>query len=296
MTMAEVTALRSPEIQGMLGRAAIYELLSLAFTYPDEDSVQMLRAFLQDVAGHDIAYALDLHEDLAAIEGALKAASLQELAGEHSHLFAGEIICSAHETEYERDAFVKSRQLADIAGFYHAFGLKVAESRRGLPDFIATELEFMSLVIKKEAYAALHGMEEERQVSVDAQKSFIEAHVGRWLPTFCSNLSEVSAGFYVAAAALLERFIRFDTDLSGARPHQAVGRLTVSDDADAFKCGLVAADEEEDEMIPLEEWPAAVVEDTSAIIAGLAAEAIARTTSGESNGGETAAGGRGERA
>jgi len=240
MTATRAEALQAPGTQRMLGRAAAYQLLSLAFSYPEAECLGQLQTLIEDVSDHRVAQDLDLRAPLEALAVALKSATPDALAGEHTRLFAGQVVCSAHETEYEFDPFAKARQLADISGFYRAFGLQVAEGRAGLPDFIAAELEFMSLIVLKQAYAAVHAWEKREQLSADAQRKFIEDHLGRWVPLFCRNLARLGTGFYAAAADLCDRFLRAEVELVGARPQPLAKRITFVDDDEEFTCGLAA--------------------------------------------------------
>jgi putative dimethyl sulfoxide reductase chaperone len=263
--MTLVEALQTPAVQGLLGRAAVYELLSLAFSYPDADWRDQVLASIEDISGHDTAEAMNLHEGLAALAEALAVESDDAIAVEHIRLFAGEVVCSPHETEYTRDAFAKARRLADIAGFYHAFGLKVAADKPGLPDFVATELEFMGFLAKKQAFAAVQGWDENEEICADAQRAFLESHLACWLPAFCAALSEVGSEFFQAAAALAVSFVTIDARLSDASPRPMIARSTLPEDAEAFTCGLADSAAELDEgeslieLMPLDGQPAGEV-------------------------------------
>ncbi len=242
--MTTPISLERPEIQRTLGRAAVYQLLATAFTYPDGESLADLRVFLEDVGGHSVADEYGLVEELRALAEASRDQDATALAGEHSRLFAQEVLCSAHETEYAFDPFSKSRQLADIAGFYEAWGLRVAQDRRGLPDFIATELEFMSLLLRKQVYALASGWSDRAELAAAAALGFLEDHLGRWVPTFCSDVRGTAdaTSAYSAAAALCERFIAEEVRRSGVRPDRVRGRVIPLEDAEAFQCGLAPAE------------------------------------------------------
>jgi len=70
-------------------------------------------------------------------------------------------------------------QMADIAGFYRAFGFEVSGER---PDHIVPELEFLALVLVKEAYALMAGDVGGAEICATARGKFVAEHLGRWLP------------------------------------------------------------------------------------------------------------------
>ena len=93
-------------------------------------------------------------EETQAVAEALLAIPVEALAAVHNHLFEQSAVCSPYETEYEADPFAKARQLADISGFFGAWGLMASSARPTMQDFIGSELEFLSLLSRKEAYTA----------------------------------------------------------------------------------------------------------------------------------------------
>jgi hypothetical protein len=62
--------------------------------------------------------------------------------------------CPPYETEYHtnEDTFFRSQQMADISGFYRAFGLDPAGKGRERSDHLA-ELEFAALLLTKKRLA-----------------------------------------------------------------------------------------------------------------------------------------------
>src|SRR5690606_35900112 len=105
-------------------------------------------------------------------------------------------------------------QLADIAGFYAAFGLRVSRLHQTTPDEIGTELEFMALLTRKEAYAALREWPEHQAVARDAGQRFLESHLGRW-----------SGAFSAALCTHADEAATFRDDPAAARWFHAVGDL-----------------------------------------------------------------------
>ncbi len=81
------------------------------------------------------------------------------------------------------------QQMADVAGFYRAFGFGVRQDR---PDHLGAELEFLALVCTQEAYARLVGRGEEAQVCARAREAFLRDHLTGWLPLLCHRVREAS--------------------------------------------------------------------------------------------------------
>lgn len=218
------TVLEDPAVRAALARSVAYELLALGFAYPEDESLGRFRELLSEVGEREPLRALDLGPALAAVSSALDGTDRVDLEGEHTRLFSRGVACSAHETEHARDAFAKSHQLADVAGFYRAFGLEPSGARRTMPDFIATELEFMSILAVKEAYAQVRGWSERVEICRDAGRKFLEEHLGRWAPAFCRGVAEhaeaggAAGAFYAALAALCERVVGADVLATGASP------------------------------------------------------------------------------
>ncbi len=252
MSITQSKTLETPATRKMLGRGALYDVLALAFSYPDDDTVAELRAGIDALREGDLMAPFGDALALEALAAALEQVEPPALAATYNLYFAGEVPCSLNETEYEADGFAKARRLADIAGFYHAFGLQVPDTRPAPADSLATEMEFMSHTVMRQAYAALHGWDEQRQICEDAQRAFLEDHLGRWAPLFSRTLFDLveGDGFYAAAAALCEQFITAEIQTSGADPRPATARRVSSNDAEAFTCMFDAASEEEKEDAP----------------------------------------------
>ena len=103
--------------------------------------------------------------------------------------------CPLNEIEYgdiKADPLFQPHRLADLGAFYSAFGLELTTDAAERHDHICLELEFMSVLAAKEAYALEHQLDAE-QLSLcrDAQKLFLREHLGRWTPAFTRRLSKM---------------------------------------------------------------------------------------------------------
>lgn len=131
--------------------------------------------------------------------------------------------CPSNEIEYgdlNADVLFQPHRLADLAAFYRAFGLEVAESAGERQDHISVELEFMCVLAAKEAYALTHGLEAGLvEQCREAQKKFLREHLGRWVPAFTRRLAAGTNEPSLRALAELTRaFIESECGRFGVRP------------------------------------------------------------------------------
>lgn len=247
-------ALAAPQVQQLLGRSALYEALSLALAYPTEESVEETLILVEDLVEHPFASALGITERLQALitigRNADDPIDADRLAPVHVTLFDGSVLCSPHETEYIRDPLAKAAQLADIAGFYGAFGLQVGESHPTMPDFVGTELEFMALLTRREAYARTQGWDERALICVDAGRTFLETHLGRWVGAFAADLGtqapvagevredDASGAWFGAVATLLRSALEAEMVRENVWPSLLSARYADDDASDEIACPM----------------------------------------------------------
>lgn len=190
-----------------LRRSSVYRVLAQAFRYPADDEVPALRT---SVAAARASAPAGTADELARLGAALTAATANALREDHAATF-GHVVspdCPLYETACEGvDAFRQPQTLADLHGFYRAFGLEPAAGARERADHLAIELEFMHYLTYREAYAlAHHGAAKVEQIR-EAQRRFLERHLGRWAPALGRAVAERSAGPLGAAGWALERFL-----------------------------------------------------------------------------------------
>ncbi len=154
-----------------LARAKEFALASLIASYPDDDLAELVR--MLPLAEHPGAGQL---QSYLARPGAL-----DDLRSAYVELFErGGDRASLNETEYGRMAGMsKGSDLADIAGFYRAFGVELDRSHgHETSDHLAVELEFYALLLTKQAHLVEDA--EGTAVVLDARRKFLADHLGRF--------------------------------------------------------------------------------------------------------------------
>lgn len=187
-------------------RAQVYAFLASVVVYPREnwsEDAQLLPAIVQEL-------------DFAPAFPATPCVALEQLQAEFRHGFgAAGSLC--YETEYGLPhEFRQSQELADISGFYRAFGFAVGNTIRERPDHLAVELEFMHLLAMKEAHALLNALPEHAEMCVEAQTKFLGAHLGTWIDLFAQSLAlNTTTGAYPPLAEFTSAFVRADATRRG---------------------------------------------------------------------------------
>jgi len=225
----------------LIARSAVYRILSLGFAYPEREILDFLRERLAGKLKESLRFLPESYrEGLAPAMESLERARVfaDELEGEYERLFRAELLSTPYETEYDPMASVrKGQELADILGFYRAFGLGPSKRRKELPDHIAVELEFMSLLLQKEAYARLNGWSEKVEVSIDAQRKFLRDHLAIWVFNFCDRVEQNSRlELYRSLGGLLRKFTELELKELGVEPLRLESAFLPSETGELFSC------------------------------------------------------------
>ena len=186
-------------VAAALRRAAVYRVLALALAYPTRPRLEAVGAGGPDAGGRAPAGVAAALERLA---GATRDGDLESLAAEHVALFQRGLRCPPYEGAYGPPQMAgKAALLADVAGFYRAFGLEPAEGQPETEDHIGAELEFMSALALKEAWALSEDDRAGLEVTRAAARGFLVDHLGRWARPFAERVQAAAAAPLLAAAA-----------------------------------------------------------------------------------------------
>lgn len=153
--------------------------------------------------------------------------------------------CPPYESEYVdgKLSFQRAQLLADVAGFYQAFGLEPSHKHPERHDHLVLELEFMATLLDLEHRAAAQSepdSDERIAVCREAQRTFLTEHLAWWVPAFAALLRhQAPQGFYATVADLLGAFVAAERgQLSVDAPHCAPQPSRVERPEECEGCAL----------------------------------------------------------
>jgi TorA maturation chaperone TorD len=191
-------------------RGLVYSILACGWRYPEGGTRSQLGALLEQVL--EVREFLDEHTntELDRLTQARKAGD-EQLRSRYAELFGHAVrgACPLYELEYGQGEIVQqAAELADIGGFYRAFGLEPVHGGLERLDHIAVECEFMVALCAKHAAGIASSSSPLADSCFDAQRLFLRDHLSRWLPAFCSRVSKADGdGGYGLLARLSSAFL-----------------------------------------------------------------------------------------
>jgi len=216
----------SQDLQTAIWRALMYTFLGRSLAYPSQEHQAVLRDRIVPILSKlelDAESGEGLREALRGVD-----VPLEEMRAAYTAVFTLTVSadCPDYETAYDsRDVFQQAHAMADIAGFYRAYGLQAGGLEYQRPDHISTELEFMSFLAFKEAYAIEHCGQHEVEVTREAQSLFLRDHVGCWGPAFGRRVQARAGGddsFYAAVGGLLTDWLIDECDQLNVTPARSM--------------------------------------------------------------------------
>ncbi|MEE8558058.1 MAG: molecular chaperone TorD family protein [Myxococcota bacterium] len=200
-------------------RARVYRALARMFQVPERSRVDSVRnEDLPAVKGAlgRLGAEGDLLEKVDRLVALFSDADLEQLRRDYESTFepSGGLRCSPNETSHApnspQEAMVRTFEMADIAGFYRAFGVEIAPGTERV-DHVGAELEFMHLLAVKELLAEQSGDPEHAEICRDASLAFLRDHLIRWMPKLGQSLEEMAEGpVYRLAGEVAARFVELD--------------------------------------------------------------------------------------
>jgi len=214
-------------------RGALYAVFSLAFRYPSEE----IAAFFGDPGLPEALAEFPAHEAgplIGELEAYVRSAEfpddLARLERTYHALFHLEGGVPLYESVYRgAHEFQWVETLADVSGFYRAFGWEVVEER---PDHLSAELEFMHVLalteVRARAEAERGASREHLEITREAERAFLRDHLAVWVPAFARavrrravEVGVPAAGFYGRMSTWLERFLQSECARLDVTPQAA---------------------------------------------------------------------------
>ena len=232
-----------------LARSFLHRLLALAFADPTPDGWCWLSDASTVSSLRSAAEALGplLAESSVGLIATLKPNGFEAFLDSYLATFghAARGSCPLNEIEYgdiKADPLFQPHRLADLAAFYRAFGLEVAEDAGERQDHISLELEFSCVLAAKEAYALEYQLDaEDLLICRDAQRKFLREHLGRWMPAFTRRLSAAADNPVLGALARFTRtFVVAECERFGVNPGSEDLLLRPVDEVAERACDLCA--------------------------------------------------------
>ncbi len=232
-------------IDSALARGTVYQCLAQACAFPGELFGEALQRDLWRTSLQEAIEALQCVdtciETLEALEIVQPTIDLAAMRQEYSRLFSNTALTDfpPYGADYlASHIFMKAQTLADVAGFYRAFGLGIVDGTER-PDHISAEFEFMGYLCFKEAYAAEQGLAEALEVTTAAQRRFFAEHLGRWAPLFLKRFETVCAQpFYRALACFAQAFLASEAAHLRIAPEPISAVPADAPSAGDFTCGV----------------------------------------------------------
>jgi len=210
---------KNEKVKRLLTLSQAYQFLSSSLFEPDKGHLELLndKEYMDEV-GSCLAEIGDskLSESFDHVKKGLQHSTLDALLDEYRYTFGSTTVatdCPPYEMYFSGShIFQQTQDLADISGFYRAFGLEVSkDDTANRWDHVAVELEFLHFLTYKQAYAIENHGDKEQESCLTAKKKFLNAHIGRWIKAFSRAVESKSpSGFYGKAAKLASDFVHFD--------------------------------------------------------------------------------------
>ena len=208
-------------------RSTLYAVLSRCLDYPTAESLAETRRDLAALSRD--SFPISTSRLIDALAGSIPA-DLEGIQKVHQTLFPP--IESQETPGFETafrgpDVFMQTAVMADVAGFYRAFGLQPGRDHRERPDHIAVELEFLAFVSMKEAVGLSRGDDGQAEVCRQAEARFLADHLGDWGPELGRRMSRLADdGLFGVLGSLLDAWIGDRMAQVGVEPTGGGGLVT----------------------------------------------------------------------
>jgi TorA maturation chaperone TorD len=206
-------AMTSEFLEHEVHRARVYRLLADAFRPPVPALSEGLAAL-----GSLLTKLESTASDTAAglVEAFEQPGDLKPLKIDFAHLFVGPFLVLAppYGSVYlEEKRRIMGDTTMDVLDHYRALGLDIADNFKDAPDHVCAELEFMHVLVCRQA-EALRTEDGDRLVdSRQRQHAFLGNHAGAWIPDFAAKVMEhAETQFYRFMGEVTKHFVEEESE------------------------------------------------------------------------------------
>lgn len=197
------TVLEMNQLGVNIVKAQAFQIASIISSYPNENFAEEISLLINEtnirkhlsLLGDSFNNVIEILNELILDEQ-----KIDELRSDYIDIFdRAKTANSLYETEYGKNrTMFKTNELADLAGFYKAFGLdsENEEVTHEMLDHVSVELEFYSFLLLKQAFLEemvdLEGLE----IVFDARKKFLNDHLGKFTYGISQRPGVLENNFY----------------------------------------------------------------------------------------------------
>lgn len=193
-------------------RAATYKALAECYHPPDEALMALLAGAAELTPGPV--------GDMAECAG--RSSDLEALRVDHAKLFVGpfKLLAAPYGSLYLEGETIMGESSLDVSRRYAEEGLDVI--LKDAPDHVAMELEFMGVLILRQAAAIESADEDTAPTYREKQLDFLTTHLGRWTPEFTAAVEAGAATeFYKTLGRVTREFLHGDLQYLSASGEEA---------------------------------------------------------------------------
>lgn len=200
------------DFESLAARADLSRLLAACYYQPGPEFTE--EGLFDSLQGAAARLDAGLAAQARRLGEAFGAADPQELLVDYTRLFLGPIEAPARPYG---SVWLEARQglMQDstraVQELYAEGGFEMDEAFRDLPDHIAAELEFMYLLLFRQAEAQRNGDAQALVRFAGLQRRLLDEHLGRWAEPFTAAMSAgAQTALYCQLAGVTDAFVRLE--------------------------------------------------------------------------------------